>query len=194
MKHLLITLITLLASLHTAAASPSGVCEADSSLLTPHSSLSIPDSILPYVPQEQRVAYLADSSSNCQLRRIDAQRICLLRHVMTPEVETNCYVYDNQWRLLSTQSFDDITLTHRPDTMSQERYEELLHLIEFPLVEARFATPLPEGADIFLLPAEPLTLSLSLNVPMITDEQRKQLKEILVQKNVKWSGETFKED
>ena len=188
MKHLLITLITLiiLTSLHTAAASPSLGRDGE--------GFSVPDSILPYVLQEQRATYLADSSSNCQLRRIDEQRICLLRHVMTPEVETVCYIYDNQWQLLNKQSFSDITLTQRPDTMSQERYEELLHLIEFPLVEARFAAPLPEGADIFQLPTEPLVLTLSLNVPMITDEQRKQLNGILVQKNVKWNGETFKED
>jgi hypothetical protein len=190
MKHLLIIIITLLASIYSSAASPSGVGE-ESTLPSP---LSVPDSILPYVLKEKRAAYLVDSSSNCQLRRIDAQRVCLLRHVMTPEVETICYIYDNQWQLLSTQSFDDITLTHRPDTMSQERYEELLHLIEFPLVEARFATSAASAEEANQIPEDPLTLSLSLNVPMITDEQRKQLKEILVQKNVKWNGETFKED
>ena len=177
--------------------------QADSSLFTLHSSLEephsslekleVPDSILPYILQSNRALHVADYESFCQMRRLDGNTICLLRHAQTPEVETLCYIYNTNWKRLKVISFDDISLTQRPDTMSQERCSELLSLIEFPLVEARF-TPMSADGEIDQgLPTEPVTLMLKLNVPLVTKEQRKQLQEILVQKNVKWNGEIFKE-
>ena len=150
----------------------------------PVEAIEIPDSILPYIKKELREAYVERDTAECQLRTLDENTYCLLRHVKAPECETVCKIYDSEWKLLKTINFDDIQLTQRPDTMSQERYEKLLNLIEFPLVEAHFDT---QSGDA------PVALKLSLNPPMLTNEQRKDISQILITKMVVWDGESFKE-
>lgn len=154
-------------------------------LAIPAGAVEIPDSILPYIKKELRETYVERDTAECQLRSLDENTYCLLRHVKAPECETVCKIYDSQWRLIKTINFDDIQLTQRPDTMSQERYEELLNLIEFPLVEAHFDAPSGDNA--------PVSLKLSLNPPMLTNEQRKIVSQILITKIVVWDGESFKE-
>ena len=153
-------------------------------LTIPVEAIEIPDSILPYIKKELREAYVERDTAECQLRTLDENTYCLLRHVKAPECETVCKIYDSEWKLLKTINFDDIQLTQRPDTMSQERYEELLNLIEFPLVEAHFDT---QSGDA------PVALKLSLNPPMLTNEQCKDISQILISKTVVWDGESFKE-
>jgi hypothetical protein len=154
-------------------------------LTVPVGAVEIPDSILPYIKKELREAYVEQDTSECQLLKLDENTYCLLRHIKAPECETVCKIYDSKWKLIKTISFDDIQFTQRPDTMSQERYDELLRLIEFPLVEAHLDKSSGENA--------PVTLILSLNPPMLTKEQRKSVSQILNRKKVIWDGENFKE-
>lgn len=154
-------------------------------LTIPVEAIEIPDSILPYIKKELREAYVERDTSECQLLKLDENTYCLLRHIKAPECETVCEIYDNQWKLIKKISFGNIQLTQRPDTMSQQRYDELLSLIEFPLVEARLDTSSGENA--------PVILELSLNPPMLTKEQRKNVSQILIRKKVIWDGESFKE-
>lgn len=154
-------------------------------LAIPAGAIEIPDSILPYIKSELRETYVERDTSECQLLKLDENTYCLLRHIKAPECETVCKIYDSQWKLVKTLSFDDIQFTQRPDTMSQERYEELLRLIEFPLVEAHLDTS--SGGN------SPVTLILSLNPPMLTKEQRKSVNQILNRKKAIWDGESFKE-
>lgn len=154
-------------------------------LTVPAGAFEIPDSVLPYIKKELRVAYVERDTAECQFRSLDENTYCLLRHVKAPECETVCKIYDSQWRLKKTINFDDVILTQCPDTMSQERYEELLNLIEFPLVEAQFDETLGDDA--------PVSLKLSLNPPMLTNEQCKDVNQILITKIMVWNGESFKE-
>lgn len=166
MKSLLLVILSCLMTFHAAA-------------------VEIPDSILPYIKKDLRGAYVERDTAECQLRQLDENTYCLLRHAKAPECETVCKVYDKQWKLIKTIRFDDVQLTQRPDTMSQDRYEELLNLIEFPLVEAHFDAPSGDDA--------PVALKLSLNAPMLTKEQRKDIEQILISKIVVWNDGSFKE-
>lgn len=154
-------------------------------LTVPVGAVEIPDSILPYIKKELREAYVEQDTSECQLLKLDENTYCLLRHIKAPECETVCEIYDNQWKLIKKISFGNIQLTQRPDTMSQQRYDELLSLIEFPLVEARLDTSSGQNA--------PVILELALNPPMLTKEQRKNVSQILIRKKVIWDGKSFKE-
>lgn len=177
--------------------------------------VNMPDSIFPYLSSAQRkelinlkrvdmaTAAVLQSAFNCKvaLQYLDAERMtltldsvvtielaspksdgalacCVLRTVPTPEPHTSAVVYDAEWNVLKRLDLDSEPLTERNDTMSAQRYEELCKLIEFPLVEAHF-----ENAS---------TIELTLNVPMVSKEERKKLEAILVKRKLRWDGVEYK--
>ena len=152
---------------------------------------TMPDTIVPYISKGDRLRYLTKdtirlsvdeketvSQTICQLRQLDDDTFCLLTTVMAPERETTCTLYDGMWRTKRRVSFDDVTMTQKPDTMSEKEYRETLDMIEFPLVEARFGN----GNELIL----------TLNAPMLDADDRKKVEAISMQRILKWDGESFK--
>ncbi|MDO4931383.1 MAG: DUF3256 family protein [Prevotellaceae bacterium] len=102
---------------------------------------------------------------------------CLLRTVRTPEWDTSASIYNKEWIKVEDISFDDVELVHRPDTMTENKFQELQNLIEFRMVEAHF-----EGKDV---------VALRQSLPLTTKEERKRLNDILMQRKLKWDGKRF---
>jgi hypothetical protein len=70
------------------------------------------------------------------------------------------------------------SLIQRPDTMSQERFEQLQRLIDPLMVSAEMS------------PAD-LSLSFSVSTPMLLKEDKERVKAILLQRKFKWDGQRY---
>ena len=108
--------------------------------------------------------------------------VCMVRTFLGEAPESTFAFYDSNWKSLERKGFlpevDPMSLIHRPDTMTVERYEELLRLVD-PLMVAAEVTP-ADGA-----------LTFSLSTPMTTKKEREALQDILVQRKLKWDGKSF---
>lgn len=108
--------------------------------------------------------------------------VCMVRTYLGEAPESTFAFYDSEWKSLERKGFlpevDPMSLIHRPDTMTVERYEELLRLVD-PLMVAAEITP-ADGA-----------LTFSLSTPMTTKKEREALRDILVQRKLKWNGKSF---
>ncbi len=105
---------------------------------------------------------------------------CMLVTTQVPQRETACQIYDADGRFLYDISFTADSLVCHPENMKQSEYEELVKLIDFPIIEANV------NRDV------PLTLNVKLNVSSLSKEDSQRLSTILLQKKVKWNNKTFK--
>lgn len=178
--------------------------------------VSIPDSLFPYMVPQQRTEILKlksidptepaightifqtevklsllsenilkmelSPSITMELGRLSTDTdsvFCLIKTVSAPEKISVGYIYNKEWKKIEELNLAAYTLTAKPDTMSLERYEELIKMIEFPMVEAHFGET-------------PEELTITLNAPMLSAEDKKSLKAILLQTKAKWNNKTFK--
>lgn len=147
----------------------------------------IPDTIIPFANAEQRPAFFEKEINMFEFRKVDDNVYCLLRHVKTPEPDTTVELYDSKWQLIREISFDDIpleSLIQRPDTMSQDEYEGILKLSEFPLYDISF----PEKNEN----TDTKSLILKLQVPMLPSEEKDRISSLFGEKLLIWDGKTFK--
>ena len=88
-------------------------------------------------------------------------------------------MYSMQWQLLQTMSFSFDSFVQKPDTMSAQRYEELLASVDHYFFEAKL---------------DPQTQCLFVNINTawnFTDED-KALRTLFLQRKYKWEGKFFK--
>ncbi len=124
-----------------------------------------------------------DSAMTMEMARLHSADVadslyCLLRTVLAPEAETTAMIYDKAWKTVAMVDIDSEELTQRPDTMDDDTYRELLSLIEFPMVKARFE--------------DNSTILLTLNAPLLFKDDRLRLERVFVQRKIKWDGGRFK--
>ena len=109
--------------------------------------------------------------------------LCAVRSFMgeaEDATESEITFYDTRWTpdtSLVRVRVEPSSLLHRPDTMTQERYEELTRLIDPVMTTAIM------GPD--------LSITVSLATPLLTKTERQDLKAILLQRKLKWDGERF---
>ena len=131
------------------------------------------------------------SNEKIQLKVID-DMLVLARTVGVEYKESEVTFYDKQWNLKSSWIYgcnnsemmpdDKITfkdLVVKPDTLSEEQFERL----------KLFLDPLLVSADLSEFTNE---ITLSPYVPMLTDEEKKEISPILKQKTFKWTNRKFK--
>ena len=108
--------------------------------------------------------------------------ICVLRTYLGEAPETTIAFYDEMWRLRDASLYlspvDTTSLMQRPDTMTVERYEQLVRLVDPVMVAAE------------MLPSVK-SLTFSLSIPLLSEADKKELKTILVQRNLNWNGRKF---
>jgi len=125
-----------------------------------------------------KIALDSLSSVELGLQKSDGNAVCcVLRTVAAPERNTMASLYSDKLEKIKDINLEAVTLTHRPDTMTTERYKELLKLIEFRLIEAHF-----ENVS---------TIVLKQNVPLVSEKERKDLAAILLQRKMKWNGREY---
>ena len=104
---------------------------------------------------------------------------CMLLTTQVPQKETICRIYDADGRFLYDIPFAADSLICHPESMKQSEYEELVKLIDFPIIEASVNKDAP------------FSLNVKLNVSSLSKEDAQRVKSVLLQKNVKWTGKTF---
>ena len=104
--------------------------------------------------------------------------LCVVRTYRNAEPESVVELYDQSWKRLRMIDFDAEMFFNRPDTISQERYEQIRSLVSVLFVKAE----LREGSDV---------LVLTPSLPFNTREEKEKIKSIILQTNVKWNGKIF---
>lgn len=104
--------------------------------------------------------------------------VCLVKTFKGPAAESDVCLYSTEWKLIERLSFDNDSFFLRPDSMTEERFDELKSQVSPLMVEATW-----EGD------ADELILSLSL--PFVQVADRDALNAIRVQRKVKWDGKNL---
>lgn len=112
--------------------------------------------------------------------------ICMVKTLAAPERESEVTLYNQQWQVLDAnltfggKSVASLpaTLVQKPDTMSEERFEELQKTIEPKMMSAQLFEH--EDAIVFCL-----------SLPLLSNEEKKQTRTIKVQRKFKWNGRIF---
>lgn len=115
--------------------------------------------------------------------------VCMVKTVACNDGESDVTFYDQQWNVLENKTFWgnkymyelSNELLVKPDTMTQERFDELTSMIEVKILHAE-VIPLTHS------------IKLSLSLPMVSNEEKKRLNAILMQREFKWNGLFFKKD
>lgn len=105
--------------------------------------------------------------------------LCVVRTVWGPEPESTVELYDLRWHLRERIDIDTCLLAQRPDSMSEQRFVELSSMIEPRMVQATLDSQSGE-------------IVLQQSLPLVSDDEKRQLKTILVQRKLKWNGMAFK--
>lgn len=114
--------------------------------------------------------------------------LCVVKTLAAPEKESEVAVVDPQWNpiavdhLFGGKSMDEVkaSLVQRPDTMSQEEYDELDRMMELRLVSA-------------LVFAHDNSIVFRLSTPLISSDDKKRVNAIKLQRKFNWNGKSFNE-
>lgn len=117
-----------------------------------------------------------------------SQVVCTIKTVSKPVADSRVNFYSVDWNKLQdtfglpNQNNEKVMLgllTVCPDTMSMERYNELIDKIEPVITSASFSRE------------ENATITYSLSLPMLDREEKDVLKSIIKQKSFNWDGHSF---
>lgn len=114
--------------------------------------------------------------------------ICVVKTLQAPAKESEVSFYDSSWRPLTElqQVVDSLLealpakLVSRPDSMTEERYQELVQMIDPVMVEAT------------LSPDED-ALTFRLSTPLLPSGEKEAVARVLSQRKFKWNGHSFNE-
>ncbi len=114
--------------------------------------------------------------------------VCMVKTLAAPERESEVFLYDQEWhaqdmsQAFGGKSIDTLpgTLIQKPDTMSEERFEELQKMIEPRMMSALLFKH--EDAIVFCL-----------SLPLLSNEEKKHTRAIRLQRKLKWNGIIFNE-
>lgn len=104
--------------------------------------------------------------------------LCVVRTIHGPEPESMVEFYSQEWERLGGMQFLVDDLVQRPDTMSTQRFRELLLLFDPGLV---CASLVPDSDE----------LEVSVRAVNVTAEEAEELKAIILQRKFKWNGTEF---
>lgn len=106
--------------------------------------------------------------------------ICMVRTVLGPVAESEVLFYDQEWNKIGEQSLSayQAQLVQKPDTMSQQRFEELKAMLHPALIKAT-------------LSIDDNTLTLDMDAPILFKDEKVQIKSIIMQTKLNWKGKSF---
>ncbi len=125
-----------------------------------------------------------NASSMMQLRLMPVPDqdsiICMVRSVLGPVAESEVLFYDQNWNRIGEQSLSayEVQLIQKPDTMSQQRFEELKAMLHPALIKAA-------------LSINDNTLTLDMEAPILFKDEKVQIKSIIMQRKLNWNEKSF---
>lgn len=181
--------------------------------------VSMPDSMVPYLDKNLRLEFaelqemgvkaevqnlLGDTSvmdtlttdfvqlrtsrvSTLQIKKLPVPSgdslLCVVKTFAGPEKDSELCLYTQDWKPLPCDfnlQLQAGALVQKPDAMSEERFAELKQMIEPKMVYA-----------LLLQHEDAIVLRLSL--PLLSEEDKKQVNAIKMQRKFNWSGKSFNE-
>lgn len=133
-----------------------------------------------------------NSNTTLQIKKLPTESsfvICLIKTFAAPEPESEISFFNSSWKPIKDTfglpATDDaksltsqFTIRIRPDTISQERYNELVSMIDPVMISAEVSANEP-------------VLTLSLSHPLIPKVELLNINAIFKQRKFKWNGQTF---
>ena len=116
--------------------------------------------------------------------------LCMVKTFAAPEKESDVRFYRQDWseitpgqsQMFSIGNLSSLPnrLVAKPDTMSESRFEELKLMVEPKMYSAELS--IRDNSIIF-----------QLSLPLVSNDEKKHLNAILMQRKFKWNGEMFNE-
>ena len=104
---------------------------------------------------------------------------CVISTYKGPEGESDVKIYDKNWTLVSKLDLTDKAKLIRPDSISETRFEEIVHTQEIKMTLASIDKK------------DSKQLNIEFSMPLMSSDEKKSFLPKILQTNLKWNGKTF---
>ena len=118
------------------------------------------------------------NATKLEIKSLDASTIAMVQTWCGPLAESKLSLFSNNWEA-KQPNIDFSPMFVKPDTMSQQRYSELLDMANVTMNEMQ-------------LSVKDNSLTIKYSVPLLSSTDKKEMQAILRQIKLNWNGTTFK--
>ena len=118
------------------------------------------------------------NATKLEIKSLDASTIAMVQTWGGPLAERKLSLFSNNWEV-KPLNIDVSPMFVKPDTMSQQRYSELLDMANVTMNEMQ-------------LSVKDNSLTIKYSVPLLSSTDKKDMQAILRQRKLNWNGTTFK--
>ena len=118
------------------------------------------------------------NATKLEIKSLDASTIAMVQTWCGPLAESKLSLFSNNWEV-KPLNIDVSPMFVKPDTMSQQRYSELLDMANVTMNEMQ-------------LSVKDNSLTIKYSVPLLSSTDKKEMQAILRQRKLNWNGATFK--
>jgi len=118
------------------------------------------------------------NATKLEIKSLDASTIAMVQTWCGPLAESKLSLFSNNWEV-KPLNIDVSPMFVKPDTMSQQRYSELLDMANVIMNEMQ-------------LSVKDNSLTIKYSVPLLSSTDKKEMQAILRQRKLNWNGTTFK--
>lgn len=118
------------------------------------------------------------NATKLEIKSLDASTIAMIQTWCGPLAESKLSLFSNNWEV-KPLNIDISPMFVKPDTMSQQRYSELLDMANVTMNEMQ-------------LSVKDNSLTIKYSVPLLSSTDKKEMQAILRQRKLNWNGTTFK--
>lgn len=118
------------------------------------------------------------NATKLEIKSLDASTIAMVQTWCGPLAESKLSLFSNNWEV-KPLNIDVSPMFVKPDTMSQQRYSELLDMANVTMNEMQ-------------LSVKDNSLTIKYSVPLLSSTDKKEMHAILRQRKLNWNGTTFK--
>ena len=118
------------------------------------------------------------NATKLEIKGLDASTIAMVQTWCGPLAESKLSLFTNNWEV-KPLNIDVSPMFVKPDTMSQQRYSELLDMANVTMNEMQ-------------LSVKDNSLTIKYSVPLLSSTDKKEMQAILRQRKLNWNGTTFK--
>lgn len=118
------------------------------------------------------------NATKLEIKSLDASTIAMIQTWCGPLAESKLSLFTNNWEV-KPLNIDVSPMFVKPDTMSQQRYSELLDMANVTMNEMQ-------------LSVKDNSLTIKYSVPLLSSTDKKEMQAILRQRKLNWNGTTFK--
>ena len=118
------------------------------------------------------------NATKLEIKSLDASTIAMVQTWCGPLAESKLSLFSINWEV-KPLNIDVSPMFVKPDTMSQQRYSELLDMANVTMNEMQ-------------LSVKDNSLTIKYSVPLLSSTDKKEMQAILRQRKLNWNGTTFK--